>query len=295
MAREGSELAAGGIPAGCSARHTHLAVWQVKRRSLAHRVELFDVVARRVRVALVEHQPVRVTEEGSGFGVVEDSAGDVAPLVVGHEDVTVGANADAVRLTATRVERHVFAIGGDLKQPAAPRDVAVAAPRRFKRFTFGKETQPQGTVEAAFLVANQTEGVFVVVAGVTPALAKPFEALRDPVLVGISDPGQLGPLQHVDLTIVFAGHKAERFVQAGGKLFPFGLLGLERPDLTTAGAHHQTSVGHPVHTTNFQQDTIRCRDISDLVVRIGGAHGADSRGDGKESKNMNSHGYLVLK
>ena len=132
MASEGPELATGGIPAGRGAGHAHLAVGQVERRTLAQRVELFDVVARCVRVALVEHQPVRVTEEGSGFGVIEDSARDVAPLVVGNEDVAVRANADAVRLAATGVERHVFSGGGDLEQPAAPRDVAVAAPRRLE-------------------------------------------------------------------------------------------------------------------------------------------------------------------
>lgn len=64
------------------------------------------------------------------LGHVQKSArGLVVTLVLVDEEVTVGAQADAVGLAETAREGREFSVGGNLNGPAAPRQTRVLASR----------------------------------------------------------------------------------------------------------------------------------------------------------------------
>src|SRR5678815_5338736 len=96
----------------------------------------------------------------------------------------------------------------------------------------------EGRVEVALVVARQSVGELVVVAGIAPTLRDRVDVVARTVVVLVDEPRKLTALQHEDLAV--DDFEAEAFVQALAEKMEMRVLGILRerivddPHLSTA-------------------------------------------------------------
>ena len=129
-------------------------------------------------MTFIEKKAIGMPEKRSWLRMIENASGYVAPLVVGYENLPFRAQAQPVRFAASRVERNILPVLGNLEEPSSPGNVSVAAPPRLEGLVEWEIAQAESSVEAAFLIANETKSVLVVIASVSPTTSKKFKLLN---------------------------------------------------------------------------------------------------------------------